>query len=86
MLKFEGIPLGTTIKAYDFEPFPGRRDRYVVGKIANTVVRDGALFYVIACTEDSAFPEDDNRVGLDVFVPMEMCMDFDERVTVVEEA
>ena len=83
MLKFEGIAVGSTIKAYDFEPMEGRRNRYVTGKILDTVVKDGAKFYIINCETDSAFGPDHNRTGRDVFVPMEMCMDFDNRVTKV---
>jgi len=64
-------------------PFPGRRDRYVTGVIANTTVREGAKFYVISCHEDSAFSEGNNRVGLDVFIPMETDMDYDGRITEV---
>ena len=80
MLKFEGINLGTTIKAFDFEPFPGRTDRFVTGKIARTEVKDGAKFYVIECAVDSAFGPDHNRIGREVYVPMEMGMDFHNRV------
>ena len=80
MLKFEGITVGTIIKAYDFEPMEGRRDRYVTGEILDTVVRDGAKFYVVHCHKDSAFGPDHNRIGRAVLVPMEMCMDYDGRI------
>jgi len=80
MLKFEGIALGTKIKAYDFEPMEGRTDRYVTGTIIEKITRDFAKFYVINCREDSAFPEGANRVGLLVHVPMETVMDFDDRI------
>lgn len=87
MLKFEGIAIGTTIKAFDFEPMEGRRDRYVVGEIRDIVTKDGAKFYVIRCQEDSAFGPKHNRCSHDVYVPMEMMFsDFDERITVVEDA
>ena len=85
MLKFEGIEIGTTIKAFDFEPFPGRRDRYVVGKYVRSEWDMGAKFFVIECEEDSAFTGDYNRIGLEVLIPMEMTFDYDERVTVVAE-
>ena len=84
MLKFEGINVGTTIKAYDFEPCPGRTDRFVTGKILDNVMKDGAKFYIINCETDSAFGPDHNRIGKDVFVPMEMCFDFDERVVCLD--
>ena len=83
MLKFEGIAIGTKIKAYDFEPMSGRTDRYVIGEIRDTVTKDGAKFYVIRCEEDSAFGPENNRCSHDIYVPMEMYMDFDERVTAI---
>ena len=49
MLKFEGIAVGTTIKAYDFEPMEGRTDRFVVGKIIGTRDRHSIKFYAIEC-------------------------------------
>ena len=81
MLKFEGIAVGTTIKAYDFEPMEGRTDRFVVGKIIGTRDRHSIKFYAIECKEDSAFSNDRGRVGLIVYVPMEMVDDFNERIT-----
>lgn len=83
MLKFEGIAVGTKIKAYDFEPCPGRTDRYVVGKIVDTTVRDGAKFYVIECDNDGGVSNEtlSSRVGHTVYVPMEMTGDFDDRIT-----
>ena len=80
MLKFEDIELGTTIKAFDFQPFPGRRDRYVVGKYVRSEWDMGSKFFVILCEEDSAFTGDYNRIGLEVLVPMELMFDYDERV------
>ena len=80
MLKFEGILVGTKIKAFDFEPFHNRPNMYVVGKITGTTVRDGAKFYIIDCTEDTGLPRRP-RVGQEVYVPMETTMDFDRRVT-----
>ena len=80
MLKFEGILVGTTIKAFDFEPAPDRTDRYVTGPITRVETRDGAKFYVIECKEDGALGLKTARVGLEVYVPMEMFMDFHNRV------
>ena len=86
MLKFEEVELGATIKAFDFEPFPGRRDRFVVGRYVRSEWDMGAKFFVIMCEEDSAFTGDYNRVGLEVLVPMEMMFDYDARVEVLSEA
>lgn len=81
MLKFEGIAIGTTIKAYDFGIDDYFEDRYVSGPIIDTTVRDGAKVYVINCRVDTSFPEGRGRVGLLVYVPMETVLDFDGRVT-----
>ena len=84
-LKFENIAqIGDTVKAFDFQPSPGRSDRYVEGFVTETKTRFGARVFVIRCTFDSAFPEGNSRVGLDVLVPMETSMDFDGRVTLID--
>ena len=83
MLKYEGIAIGTIIKAYDFEPMPGRTDRFVVGTIIDLEAPDGceyASFYHIICDKDSSFGPGYSRVGIDIYVPMEMGMDFDGRI------
>ena len=85
MLKYEGLEVGTVIKAFDFEPFPGRRDRYITGVIQNTETRDGAAMYVIKVEEDSSFTDPaHNRIGLYMFVPMEMFMDYENRISVIK--
>jgi len=86
MLKYEAIAkVGDTIKSFDFEPFPGRDDKFVIGKVVG-VDRGtmGAKCFVIQVTEDSLWHEPDyTRVGTEILVPMEMLFDYDGRVTVV---
>jgi len=89
MLKFEETAeIGDLIRAYDFEPIPGREDHYVTG----TVIEKGPLYQFIPGREhavyvcdgytiDCTFDTDERRVGTAVMVPFEMSLtDFDERV------
>ena len=83
MLRYEGIEVGTTIKAFDFPPMSDRPDMFIVGEIKETTVFCGAHVYVVDCYEDS-MGKFNGRVGHDVYVPMEMSMlEFDKRVTIV---
>ena len=92
-LKYENTAqIGDTIKAYDHEPMEGRRDRYVEGVVIEKGMipyRDfggGYAAYTIRVTADATFTKPDhNRIGLEVFVPFESDMDYDGRVTVIEQ-
>ena len=89
MLKFEGIAISSKIKAYDFEPMPGRGECFVEGVIVDAgIVGEGYKAYTIKVTRDVfAGEESDERVGEEVFVPMQTgFFEFDERVTVLEGA
>jgi len=77
--------IGDTIKAFDFKPMndPAYPDRFLVGKVVakgRCELDDGAQFdaYTVEVTESPEYPE---RVGHTMFVPFEMFMDFDNRVT-----
>jgi hypothetical protein len=87
-LKYENTAqVGDVIRAYDFEPFPGRRDRYVEGIVLCKTIKYGAAVYIICgmvdtmCDDDS----DSTRVGDHISVPFETIMDYDGRVTLIEE-
>ena len=89
MLKFEElVKVGDTIKAFDFEPIPGRPDKFVVGEVVRFDVhaREGVRCFIIECTEDSVWADDPEytRVGYECWVPMETLFDYDSRVTVVK--
>lgn len=85
MLKYEGIPVGSKIKAYDFESIPGRPDRFIVGVIESDEMVAGAKVYRVKCTEDSVtWKHGKNRVGEIIYVPMEIAFaEYEGRVTVV---
>lgn len=86
-LKFENTAkIGDSIRAYDFEPrnLADYPDMFVEGEILNIVTHpSGAKCFLILCTNDSNAPtlEYRNRVGAEVYIPMETGMDFDTRVT-----
>ena len=86
-LRFEGFTVGQRIKAFDFEPCPGRRDRYVEGVIVEIrrtpaeFENEGYAHYVIECDIDEG--QSGRRVGKRVRIPMETTLDYDERVSAV---
>lgn len=86
-LKFEGFAIGDRIKAFDFEPRPGRKDRYVVGRIIE-VVRNGSenlpfAHYWIRVERDTSYTDELRRKY--VAVPMETTFDYDGRVEEVTQ-
>lgn len=92
MLKFaETAQVGDVIKAFDFQPMPGRDDHFIVGR----VVAKGEIHhpvegfylcdgYTIEIT--GADREDDSRIGDTGYVPFETTFDYDGRVIVLEAA
>ena len=90
-LKYEGFKVGQRIKAMDFEPCPGRMDRYVIGTIKKvgmvTTPHDRYMAYTIVVDFDTReiFRTRFIRVGQLVYVPVESTDDFENRVTLVPE-
>lgn len=80
MLVYEGIKIGSKIRAYDFRPMNDIDDRFVEGIIVDEV-RDMEYFYRVEVTYDST--------GMNreiVHVPMELVWDeFEGRVTVIND-
>lgn len=88
MLKFEGIPEGTHIRSYDFQPIEGRKEMYVEGTITKVTSENGYKGYGIDCDFDSwdeaGAENKGSRVGLTVIVPMEVSMmEFEERIMIL---
>lgn len=86
-LKFQNkFKVGDKIKAFDFEPMPDRPDRFVVGSVikvdATAQSQPGALGYHIKVEKDEPSGK---RVGQTIFVPYEIGMDHDDRVTAAEK-
>jgi len=94
MLKYENVAnLGDTIKAFDFEPMPGREDAYLIGE----VIEKGAFYqeieegrkiylcdgYTVKVTKSPGF---ESRVGEIMCVPFESTFDYDGRVTLYKKA
>jgi len=87
MLKYEHIEVGTRVKAYDHEPFPGREERYLEGEVCQHITDQfGVKFLLVRVSKDATFTKPGHtRVGLYVHVPMEMMFEYDEvdRVQVI---
>ncbi len=82
-LKFQGkYKEGDKIKAYDFEPMPGRPDRFIIGTVtkvdAESQSQPGALGYHVKVEKDEGSGK---RMGKTMFVPYEMGMDYDDRIS-----
>ena len=82
------ISVGDLIKGFDFQPMPGRNDRFVVGVVRQIgpVCDEGYDAYHIDCVYDSndALPDahaERSRVRMRVFVPIRTTFDYDGRVT-----
>jgi hypothetical protein len=85
MQKFEAVAeVGDTIKCYDFEPFPGREERYVVGRVTEKgfLAEYGFAGYVVEVLKDTVFPAGERT---EIVAPFQtMFMEFDGRITKVE--
>ena len=85
MLKYEGFGVGDRIKAFHFEPCPGRPDSFLVGVIIGKVERPYAA-YVVA-VERNEVGGKPVPVGLapESLVPMQALHDFEGRVSIAED-
>ena len=80
-LKFENTAeVGDTIKAFDFEPIPGRGQSFIMGVVtAKGMTEYGVKGYTIDVGVDSVYQEDPRTVAV---VPFQvMFLEFDNRVT-----
>ena len=81
MLKFEGFPVGTKIRAFDFKPREEVGELFVEGVITEITNMSGADVYRVEVTKDTCFPKSPRD---EAFVPMEVSMtEWDGRVTVL---
>jgi len=85
-LKFEGIPVGTKIRSYHFQPMADRPDSYIEGVILEVTEMHGAKVYKLQTTLDIVAGEsneitDQNAIH---YVPMETwLMEYDERIQII---
>jgi len=87
--KFQGkFNKGDMIKAYDHQPMQGRDEKFIVGKIVavdqESKTQPGAMGYHVKVEQDTLFDKN-SRVGKIVFVPYEVGMDYDDRVSMMED-
>jgi len=79
MLKYENVAeVGDTIKALDFEPWVGREDVYLIGKVTDKGMNElGYAAYTVKVLESPGF---ESRVGTTMYVPYQSNFDFEGRV------
>ncbi len=87
-LKFEGLAIGTKIRAYHFKPTPGRKASYLEGTICGTDMHFGAKMYAVDLTADTSdaifhLREPAQKFGL---IPMEVAghEEYDGRIQVLD--
>ena len=96
MLKFEkAAKTGQTIRAYDFKPMAGREDCFIEGKVIEITSVTGYKAFKILVSKDvfdgkefteTGYKHLGNRVGEQVFVPMEASfMEYDARIINLSE-
>lgn len=78
--------VGDIVRAYDFRPAPGREACYIEGEVIakGRVPGYGFNAYSIKVAKDTAYPEEDNRVGEVIYAPLETLFDWDGRVAVID--
>jgi hypothetical protein len=74
--------VGKRVRAYDFEPSPGRTDRYVEGTVTSIDELRGLL--VIKVEVDTC--HDRARIVIQTPPPGSMIMDWENRVTIIEQS
>ena len=87
--KFQGkFNKGDMIKAYDHQPMQGRDEKFIVGKIVavdqESKTQPGAMGYHVKVEQDTLFDKN-SREGKIVFVPYEVGMDYDDRLSMMED-
>ena len=93
ILKYENTAeIGDVIKAFDFQPMPGRGNCYITGKVLDKGIFNQFAAYKVEVTGQmwDGKPTD-RQVGEIMYVPFETSMEdrfpgYDNRVTKVEGA
>lgn len=78
------VQTGDLIKAFEFEPIPGRDDKYVIGAI-DRIEEYGFVIKGETIIKDTAFGTDRMVEGVEIRVPFRTMMDYDGRVTALTE-
>ena len=74
MLKFENIAnVGDRIRSFDFKPLAGRPESFIEGVVTGITEEQGYKAFKVQCTFDTTTGKF-SRVGLVIFVPMEVSM------------
>ena len=79
-LKFENLAvIGKMVKSFDFQPMVGREDRFVIGKVIGIV---GDRINILVA--EDTYTGKNSRVGSEILTPMELMIDYDNRLTEVK--
>ena len=78
------LKVGDLIKAFEFEPIPGREDKYVIGAIdrieEHAYVINGSTIIKDTCFDTARMSE-----RVEIRVPFKTLLDFDDRIVALTE-
>ena len=78
------VRVGDLIRAYEFEPIPGRDDKYLVGAI-DSIDDYGYVINGSTIIKDTAYGTSRMHENVNVRVPFRTAFDYDGRVTALTE-
>lgn len=83
--EYKDFPIGTLVRAYDFEPMEGRAARYVDGIVTeHSETSCGAYALKLHVIADTAFPM---GARLEIFAPLNTSMmDYEGRLEILKES
>ena len=84
MFRIDNLKSGDLIRAYEFEPIPGRDDKYVVGAI-DRIEEYGFVIKGETIIKDTAFGTARMHEGVEVRVPFRTMFDYEGRITALTE-
>lgn len=75
--------IGDRIRAYDFQPIPGRVEYFIEGEVIDKSFNQNCHCFVVLCdvdTSDTLCENNTARKGENVYVPFGTLMDWEGRV------
>lgn len=84
MFRIDNLKVGDLIRAYEFEPIPGRDDKYLVGAI-DRIEEYGFVIKGETIIKDTAYNTARMNEGVEVRIPFRTMFDYDGRITALTE-
>ena len=78
------LQAGDLIKAFEFEPIPGRDDKYVIGAI-DRIEEYGFVIKGETIIKDTAYGTARMNEGVEIRVPFRTMFEYDGRITALTE-